>query len=317
MKAPMRMLVLCAVVASACYDGAGGSDSTGPQTTTGTPPPGTSSSSGAPDPGVTDGSTGPFTTSGSTTAVDPTTGSVDPTTTATATGSTDDTGPMCLAATAPCDDVAQCCAGLECGTTSLGQVCCGLEGASCATDNGEDCCGDLLCLNGTTCGYNNGGDECEGPCTVPPALSLEKQRLAMIGGSFLGICGDANHTYGYHVPAAKLPADDYSMEGAANVPVCEWHAAAIDIGMDWPVSRDWLKWLIPRIASDEITGIAEVIGSYDGVNVRYWSDSAGWSVDGIPYQGQGHDTWTHVAIYRSTALEDHGILAGWTANGGP
>ncbi len=64
-------------------------------------------------------------------------------------------------------------------------------------------------------------------------------------------------------------------------------------------------------------GIPEVIGSYDGVNVRYWSDSSGWSTDGVPYQGQGHDTWTHVSIYRSTALEDHRVLAGWSATAGP
>jgi murein DD-endopeptidase MepM/ murein hydrolase activator NlpD len=28
-------------------------------------------------------------------------------------------------------------------------VCCGLEGTSCATPNGEDCCGDQLCVGGT------------------------------------------------------------------------------------------------------------------------------------------------------------------------
>jgi hypothetical protein len=140
---------------------------------------------------------------------------------------------------------------------------------------------------------------------------IEKQRLATIGGSLLGICGDANHTYGYHVPAALLPSSDYSMQGAANVPVCAWYACAIDIGMDWPQSREWLKWLIPAIASDQIKGIAEVIGSYDGYDVRYWSDSTGWGTNGIPYTGSGHDSWTHVSIYRSTALDDHGILAGW------
>jgi hypothetical protein len=225
-------------------------------------------------------------------------------------------GLSCLAATAPCEDTSQCCGDLECGDTSLGQVCCGLEGESCATPNGEDCCGDLLCVGGQ-CGYDGGDPGCGPPCTAPPALTIEKQRLAGIGGSFLGICGDANHTYGYHVPAANLPDDDYSLEGAANVPVCQWHAAAIDIGMDWPASRDWLEWLIVQIQTDAITGVAEVIGSYDGVNVRYWSDSSGWSTDGVPYQGQGHDTWTHVAIHRSTALDDHGILAGWTADGGP
>lgn len=285
-----------------------------------------------PSSATTPGPTGdpPGTESGTTAGpVDPTTGIVDPSSTTDPTTDADLTttpvddtgssssGPMCLPATQACTATPECCAGLECGNTTLGQVCCGLEGIPCNTPNGEDCCGDLLCVNGA-CGYE-ADDSCEPPCTEAPALVIEKQRLInTIGGTFLGICGDANHTYGYHVPAANLPADDYSLEGPANTPVCEWHAAAIDIGMtDWPASRDWLKWLIPQIANDNIKGIAEVIGSYDGVNVRYWSDSSGWSVDGIPYQGEGHDTHTHVAIYRSTALEDHGILLGWTANGGP
>lgn len=224
--------------------------------------------------------------------------------------------PTCGVATTACSNKSQCCDGLECGTTTLGQVCCGMEGASCATENGEDCCGDLLCVNGA-CGYDTGSTSCEGPCFPAPALAIEKQRLTALGGDFLGICGDENHLYGYHLPAAKLPDSDYSMQGAANDPVCEWHACAIDIGMNWSASRDWLKWLIGEIASDNIKGIAEVIGSYDGYDVRYWSDSSGWSVNGIPYDGSGHDSWTHVSIYRSTALDDHHILSGWTANGGP
>lgn len=261
--------------------------------------------------GATSGSAGATTSGGD----DPT--PADPGESAGESAGESEGGAMCLPATAACADPGQCCAGLECGQTTLGQVCCGLEGAPCTTPNGEDCCGDLLCVGGA-CGYS-APDECGPPCTEAPALVIEKKRLVdIIGGTFLGICGDANHTYGYHVPAAELPADDYSLAGAANTPVCEWHAAAIDIGMvDWPASRDWLKWLIPRIASDDIQGIAEVIGSYDGVDVRYWSDGTGWSVEGVPYQGTGHDTHTHVAIYRSTALVDHGILAGWTANGGP
>ncbi len=254
----------------------------------------------APDPGSTGGGGGDT--------------SPDPTTPSDESSESSDGGGACLPSTSPCATQDECCPELECGTTSLGQVCCGNEGIPCATANGEDCCGDLLCIDGV-CGYNL-ENVCEAPCTEAPALVIEKNRLTgTIGGSWLGICGDANHTYGYHVPPANLPSDDYSLEGAANTPTCEWQAAAIDIGMDWPASRDWLMWLIPAIASDEITGIAEVIGSYDGVNVRYWSDNAGWSVEGIPYTGQGHDSWTHVAIYRSTTLEDHHILDGWTADG--
>lgn len=312
----MRKTACSLVLAGACYSSPDVSDDT-----TADPPLTTSASS---DEGADTGepsSTAPDTTpttSTTTATSDPATGDTSASTSLPADDESSGSsgGAMCLPATGACTDVAQCCAGLECGTTSLGMVCCGGEGIACNTPNGEDCCGDLLCIAGV-CGYD-GGDGCEPPCTEAPALVIEKQRLINdIGGTFLGICGDANHTYGYHVPAANLPADDYSLEGAANIPVCEWHAAAIDVGMDWPASRDWLKWLIPQIANDNIKGIAEVIGSYDGVDVRYWSDSTGWSVEGIPYQGEGHDTHTHVSIYRSTALTDHGILAGWTADGGP
>jgi hypothetical protein len=64
-------------------------------------------------------------------------------------GGGDAAGEQCLAATAPCDRTDQCCDDLECGTTTLGQVCCGEVGATCATANGEDCCGDLLCVDGS------------------------------------------------------------------------------------------------------------------------------------------------------------------------
>ena len=226
-----------------------------------------------------------------------------------------DAAPQCSMATVYCSDDLECCDGLICDDNSLGTVCCGDEGAPCATADGIDCCGDLLCVDGT-CGYPALEPlECEAPCKAAPALTLERQRLADIGGSWLGICGDANHTYGYHVPAARLAASDYSLEGEANTPVCEWYASAIDIGMDWPASRHWLMWLIEGIVNGDLHGIAEVIGSYDGDYVRYWSDNTGWNLEGIPYQGVGHDTWTHVAIHRSTAHEDHRILAGWSADG--
>jgi hypothetical protein len=222
---------------------------------------------------------------------------------------------QCLLPTAPCANGAECCDGRACDMTSLGRVCCGNEGAACTTENGEDCCGDLLCVDGACTSPLLEPLVCEAPCKTAPALALERSRLETIGGSFLGSCGDVNHTYGYHVPAANLPASDYSLEGAENDPVCEWYSSAIDIGMDWPAARDWLHWLIEGIQTKRLRGIPEVIGSYDGVNVRYWSDSRGWSTNGVPYTGSGHDTWTHVSIHRSTAHEDHRILAGWTATG--
>jgi hypothetical protein len=154
-------------------------------------------------------------------------------------------------------------------------------------------------------------------CVPAPGLDIERKRLAAIGGRWLGTCGDRNHTYGFHVPACRLPSSDYSMRGAANRPADNRYGCAIDIGMNWPAARTWLRWLIKAIADDRITGIAEVIGSYDGRNVRYWSDATGWHTDGVKYTGSGHDTWTHVAVYRSTATRDHKLLAGWTATTGP
>jgi hypothetical protein len=58
-------------------------------------------------------------------------------------------GGACLGSTAPCDGEGQCCDGFQCDMTTLGQVCCGGVGAGCATLNGEDCCGALLCVGGT------------------------------------------------------------------------------------------------------------------------------------------------------------------------
>jgi len=59
--------------------------------------------------------------------------------------------PACLAATSACSSTAQCCTSLTCGTTSLGQVCCANFGGKCTRVGGEDCCGQLECINGGCC----------------------------------------------------------------------------------------------------------------------------------------------------------------------
>jgi hypothetical protein len=60
--------------------------------------------------------------------------------------------PACLVATKACaGGGAACCSGLVCGTTSLGQVCCGNFESPCMRPGGEDCCGQLECINGGCC----------------------------------------------------------------------------------------------------------------------------------------------------------------------
>jgi hypothetical protein len=66
-----------------------------------------------------------------------------------------DPASTCLHSTQHCSG-GGCCSGLTCGTTSLGQVCCGNAGAPCATADGSDCCGALLCIAGH-CGTSGSG----------------------------------------------------------------------------------------------------------------------------------------------------------------
>lgn len=72
----------------------------------------------------------------------------------------DTAGPQCKPAKEMCTDTAECCVdqGLACDVTTLGTVCCGLDGASCDTPNGEDCCGNRLCVGGL----------CMAPDAIPP-----------------------------------------------------------------------------------------------------------------------------------------------------
>jgi hypothetical protein len=76
---------------------------------------------------------------------------------------TDAGPPACLAATKPCPGASACCSGLTCATTSLGRVCCGNFGMTCTRPGGEDCCGQLECINGGCClpaTYSCSGSSC-------------------------------------------------------------------------------------------------------------------------------------------------------------
>src|SRR5690606_3493541 len=90
------------------------------------------------------------------------------------------------------------------------------------------------------------------------ALNIEKDRLAKIGGALLGICGDANHSFGFHLPASELPASDYSRKGKINAPDDMTACCAIDIGMDWKASRDRLRWLITEATAGPPTAAGSI-----------------------------------------------------------
>src|SRR5262245_54895416 len=133
-------------------------------------------------------------------------------------------------------------------------------------------------------------------CQQPPALTLEIARLRALGGTFLGICGDTSHTYGFHLPSCKLPSTDYSLRYGRGNPL---YAAAFDAGMDFPGCRQWLAWIVAEATAGRKPGLVEIIGKLDGHPVLYWAKWQGWRAQ--TYTGADHATHTHLGFDR-TAL---------------
>lgn len=153
------------------------------------------------------------------------------------------------------------------------------------------------------------------------ALSAMTAHLKRFGATLVGIGGNDSHRYGYHLSAVRLAAtgqqDDYSLQGAANRPVADMHAAhAIDIAMDWPAAPAWLEWVRAERHAGRLPQVVELIGATNGENARYAAASTGWTWD--RYTGEGHITWCHLSIGRRYAGDEQiadQLFAGWTANG--
>lgn len=145
-------------------------------------------------------------------------------------------------------------------------------------------------------------------CTCAPGPLAEKPRLEKLGGKWLGCCGDPNHTYGFHLPSCACAPDDYSLRYGVGNP--NW-ACAIDVGMGWEGSREWLAKLINKVRTEQdpdYRPLVEIIGSLDGINVIYLARWNGWKIE--KYTGQGHDTWTHLGYDRTLAEKDLHLLDG-------
>lgn len=144
------------------------------------------------------------------------------------------------------------------------------------------------------------------------ALSRRKAHLARLGAGFLGIVGDKNHGYGFHLAVKDLKAPDYSSTGSRNVvgprdAACAMDTRVTKVSRDvlgnpvagWPAARAYLRWRqVERKAKRDVK-TAELIGSLDGKKASYAADSTGW--DWEPYQGSGHVDWQHEAVYRKYA----------------
>jgi hypothetical protein len=144
-----------------------------------------------------------------------------------------------------------------------------------------------------------------------PGLVLEAAAGKARGWLSSGICPDAKHGYGYHMPNPLR--GDYSLRGPLNVPVGSY-CCAYDMQTKVSGARTYVKSLFERIRAGLVEpSTAELIGSWDGVNVWYWAWDKGRTVE--RYRGSGHDSWCHRSVFRSLATKKLGWLAAYDTAG--
>lgn len=149
-------------------------------------------------------------------------------------------------------------------------------------------------------------------------LNVEMTR---VGAENDGAVGNTSHTYGYHLSPNRLAgtgkAGDYSLQGDLNRPWPDNAAAAAqDIGMSWPASRQWIKWLFAEYAAGRLPHCTEIIGSIDGQVALYAATSTGRKT--VRYTGTGHVAWSHVAHGRrfsNITTWGKEVLGSWSATG--
>lgn len=149
-------------------------------------------------------------------------------------------------------------------------------------------------------------------CVCAPVLESTETQARSLGVQVLGCCGDMNHTYGFHVPAAVLPPSDYSRRRSGTPVNMRW-ACAADLGTTHSWGRQWLAWLVGEVKAGRKPMVIEIIGSLDGKTALYWARWNNWVVQ--RYTGQGHITWAHVSLDRGMADQDPQLYEGWGGNG--
>lgn len=150
-----------------------------------------------------------------------------------------------------------------------------------------------------------------------PALAACRTHLDRLGAGFLGIKGDPNHSYGYHIAVEDLKRPDYSSQGPGDTTGPKDTACAIDVRVTpiadlygkkvagWPTASKFLEWVRVERAADRLPEVAELIGARRSWKTAGWkvawyaADSTGWKW--TRYKGSGHTDWFHLAIYRKYA----------------
>lgn len=144
---------------------------------------------------------------------------------------------------------------------------------------------------------------------------LERQ----IGPFNKGIMGDQYHFGGYHIGGAEAGPYDYSAQLDRDVAGIEKYggdwAAAVDIGMGWPASREWVLWLVKECQRGKFPDIREIIGSFDGKQCFQWDEP---TRDLFRHPWDDHLDHTHISFYRDAIMRSQvAVIGSWTARGRP
>jgi hypothetical protein len=141
-------------------------------------------------------------------------------------------------------------------------------------------------------------------CVCASAIVAEMSDWIRLGGGNSGCCGNALHTYGFHLPASALPASDYSRRRDPAPPYnWDWACAGDFHHGGNPGLRARHAQVLARLMRGDFPMVCEFIGQpFPGKPIYYW---ARW--DGIQtlkrYTGHGHDTWSHISWWRSRASQ--------------
>lgn len=148
-------------------------------------------------------------------------------------------------------------------------------------------------------------------CVCAPFIDANIDRAHQLGLTTLGCCGDIHHTSGFHVPANKLPASDYSLQRSGK-PADANQALAGDFSMNTTWARKWLGWFVDQVKAGKMPGVVEIIGSLNGATVLYWAAWHSWAPR--TYTGQGHKTWAHISGDRAKGNTRTDFFAGFDPN---
>lgn len=142
--------------------------------------------------------------------------------------------------------------------------------------------------------------------TAAPVIVEEMNDWVALGGGNSGIVGDPSHAYGFHMSANQVGSSDYSRwrdPNGSEGPYVDWDYACAG---DFHHAKDpdlmvMHANVLQRLMRGELPMICEFIGKpYPEQDVLYWARWNGVTTLQL-YSGDGHDTWSHISWYRSSA----------------